>query len=48
MARDPELVRVSNRVEIREEGLILVVRFLMELKGVAEAVHAPKLVGKGL
>jgi hypothetical protein len=35
---------VGNRVETREKGLILAVRFSMELKSVAEAVYAPKLV----
>jgi hypothetical protein len=39
---------MGNRVETREDGLILAVRFSMELKSVAEAVYTPKLVGKGL
>jgi hypothetical protein len=48
IARDPALVIVGNWVETREDGLILGVRFSMELKSVAEEAHAPKFVGKGL
>jgi hypothetical protein len=42
------MVIVGNRIETREEGLILPVRFSMELKSVAEMVYVSKLVGKGL